>query len=118
MVSSPAHPPLNCRWPLPLGILSLALLATQAAQAQSLMGLQQAAIRCLNGTSRADCSAALGTSHQLKNRADAANELRCYTALLGLESRLSMAMQGSGSVARDHSSLKETIFECRALNPG
>ena len=65
----------------------------------------------------ADCSAAMGISHQLKNRADDANQLRCYTALLGLESRLSMAMQGTGSLDRDHSSLKETFFECQALNP-
>ena len=63
-------------------------------------------------------SAAMGLSHQLKNRADATTELRCYTALLGLESRLSLSMQGHGSsIERDHRSLKETIFECRGLNP-
>jgi hypothetical protein len=28
-----------------------------------------------------------------------------------------MAMQGTGSLDRDHSSLKETFFECQALNP-
>ncbi len=113
MVNLPAPPPLNCRWSL----LSLAVLAAPAAHAQSMAGLQQAAIRCFNGTARADCSTAMGLSHQLKNRADAATELRCYTALLGLESRLSLTMQGNGSIDRDHLSLKETIFECRALNP-
>lgn len=114
MLRSSADAPLNRRW-----LLLFALLAAPAAQAQSqsLLSLQQAAMRCFNGGSRADCSAAMGTSHQLKNRADAANQLRCYTALLGLESRLSMAMQGTGSLDRDHSSLKETFFECQALNP-
>ena len=113
MVSPPAPAPLNCRWPL----LSLALLAAPAAHAQSLAGLQQAAIRCFNGTTPADCSAAMGLSHQLKTRADAETELRCYTALLGLESRLSLSMQGHGSIDLYHRSLKETIFECRGLNP-
>ena len=113
MVSPPAPAPLNCRWPL----LSLALLAAPAAHAQSLAGLQQAAIRCFNGTTPADCSAAMGLSHQLKTRADAETELRCYTALLGLESRLSLSMQGHGSIDRDHRSLKVTIFECSGLNP-
>ena len=112
MLHSSADAQLNRRW-----LLLFALLAAPAAQAQSLLSLQQAAMRCFNGGSRADCSAAMGISHQLKNRADDANQLRCYTALLGLESRLSMAMQGTGSLDRDHSSLKETFFECQALNP-
>ncbi len=89
---------------------ALALVATPPARAASLAALQQRAEQCFRG---GGCQAIWPLSHQLKQRAEAANRLRCYSALLALEAMVSMAELGAQEPARQRDALAESSRECR-----
>lgn len=91
---------------------ALALVApTPSAQAASLAALQQRAEQCFRGDG--GCDGIWPLAHQLKQRAEAANQLRCYSALLALEAMVTMAELGAQDPARQREALAESSRECR-----
>ena len=70
-------------------LLTAALLGLPlAARAQGLMALRAQGLACVRGGPGSACKPFLDTSHRLKKQAEAAKQLRCYTALLGFEARV------------------------------
>lgn len=77
--------------------LAASLLALPlAARAQTLPGLRMQGLRCLQNTAPSACKPFLETSYRLKKQAEAAKQLRCYTALLGFEAQV-IAARGAGA---------------------
>ena len=113
------RPPLigKTRWLKPLlrVLLVSGMLASGAAvHAQAFASLQQSARRCFEGN-RPSCRTAMGISHQLRERADAKNALRCYTALLGVEAMLNLSLLGDPDQERKDGLLQQSAQECQAL---
>lgn len=100
-----------------LGITAITLagsaLAGSALAAVPITPLRPALERCLSAPGRDSCRPALELSHRLKQSAEQADQLRCYTALLGLEAVINQAVLGDGNGARQQRMWDETSRECR-----
>jgi hypothetical protein len=98
----------------PLWMLVAALVGELIAapgRAQSLTALQQRLQPCFRDG--IGCNTIWGPSHQLKQRAEAANQLRCYSALLALEAMVTLAELGQRDPGRQAEALQESSRECR-----
>ncbi len=82
------------------------------AFASPLTNLQLAARRCFESPSAAGCDGVWDLSAQLKQQADSANQLRCYTALLGLEANVAKAKLGRPDPAHEVQALQDTTSYC------
>jgi hypothetical protein len=97
------------------GLLLSGLVSTgSAVHAQSFLSFQQTARRCFAGD-RPSCRTAMGLSHQLRQRADQKDALRCYTALLGVEAMLNLSLLGDPDQERKERVLQQATQECQAL---
>lgn len=95
-------------------MLAAALLVGLMAapgRAQSLTALHQRLQPCFRDG--IGCNTIWGPSHQLKQRAEAANQLRCYSALLALEAMATLAELGQRDPGRQAQALAESSRECR-----
>ena len=80
-------------------VLFLLLALPLPARAQQLGGLRAQGLRCLQSADGSGCKPFLQISHRLKTQAESANQLRCYTALLGYEAQVLAARSAGGSDA-------------------
>ena len=85
--------------PKGLALVTIMLALSLPARAQQLAGLRAQGLRCLQSVDGVGCKAFLQTSHRLKNQAESAKQLRCYTALLGYEAQVLAARSAGGSDA-------------------
>lgn len=85
--------------PKGLALAAMVLALSLPARAQQLVGLRAQGLRCLQSVEGVGCKAFLQTSHRLKNQAESAKQLRCYTALLGYEAQVLAARSAGGSDA-------------------
>ncbi|MEB3200929.1 MAG: hypothetical protein VKK62_10445 [Synechococcaceae cyanobacterium] len=95
------------------GVLAGLILLAAPAIATPLSTLQQNAAQCFSNPASASCNAVWDLSHQLKQRAGNAYQLRCYTSLLALEAMVAMAKLGYRDPAEQAQSLDTTSRECR-----
>lgn len=94
------------------GFLAGLIGLTVPASASPLTTLQQAASQCFRNAANASCKDVWTLSHRLKQQAGKADQLRCYTALLGLEAMVAMAEQGDQDPAQQTAAMQETTREC------
>ena len=94
-------------------VISAALALGSAAQAVPIQALRAPADQCLQSGAAAVCRQAMERSHRLKQQAENRQELRCYTALLGLEAGLAMAVLGERQPEREQTILNDAQLNCR-----
>lgn len=93
--------------------LAVLLGLVPPAFASALTSLQQAARRCFESPSAAQCDGVWDLSAQLKQQADRSNQLRCYTAVLALEATVAKARLGRPDPAQQNEALQDTSRDCR-----
>jgi hypothetical protein len=94
------------------GALAGLIALASPAFANALSPLQQSASQCFSNPAGASCHAVWDLSHQLKQRAGKAYQLRCYTALLALEAMVALTKLGDRDPARQAQALDDTAREC------
>jgi hypothetical protein len=74
--------------------------------------LQDAAGRCFEDPAASSCDAVWDLSAALKEQADKANQLRCYTSVLSVEAMVSMAKRGARDPGRQQAALGALTSDC------
>jgi hypothetical protein len=87
-----------------------------AAAAQGITTLRGQGLACVRGGPGTACKPFLDSTNRLKKQAEAAKQLRCYTALLGFEARvMALPPEAAADPAVLDAASDELRAECPAL---